>query len=207
MGGASRFHAIVLRDSVWVLPKGSIRRSEIEEATAILSRRVRVADAQRRVLNPEFKPAERPAGPGPAPFRYGRFQFSLRSLLFFVLVASSAMSWYGIHYRRDVAEETKEKAILAQLERFRPGVSHIGDGLWLSFSSSRVKPGDRDLAVVAKFSRLYTLDLSRAPITDAGLVHLERLASLRIVYLWDTQVTDAGVKRLKRALPKADISH
>ena len=120
-----------------------------------------------------------------------------------MLVASAAMSWYGIGYRRD----REERAILAQLERFGPKITGSGRYLWLDFSASPVKPGDRDLEIVAKLSRLDGLVLTGARVTDAGLVHLEKLTSLRDVYLRQTQVTDEGVKRLKRALPKADISH
>ena len=144
---------VTLHDSIRVLPKGSIPQGQMEEATAILRRYVKVADAERRMLNPEFKPAERPAGAEPAELKYGRFQFSLRTLLFFMLVASAGMSWYGIGYRRDAEEAAKEKAILAQLERFKPKVTRIGDSLDLDFSMSAVRPGDADLETVGESSR------------------------------------------------------
>ncbi len=218
---------VTLHDSIRVLPKGSIPQGQMEEATAILRRYVKVADAERRVLNPEFKPAERPAGAEPAELKYGRFQFSLRTLLFFMLVASAGMSWYGIGYRRDAAEQ----AILVQLARFTPRNSGVGDHQLLDFSASPVKPGDADLEPLSKLSRLEDLDLSGAPVTDAGLkhleplarlrylhlegtaitdvglAHLEKLTSLRILTLWNTRVTDAGVKRLQPALPNTKIYH
>ncbi len=194
---------VVLRQPVLKLPKGSIPCREVEEATAIFSRHVQVADAQGHVLNPEFKAAEQPAGPKLDRSEPRRFQFDLRTLLFFMLVASAAMSWYGIGYRRD----REEQAILAQLERFKPKIARFARDLWLDFSASPVKPGDQDLEVVAKLSRLEDLDLTGAPVTDAGLIHLENLSSLRHVRLFQTRVTDAGVKRLQRALPKAAIVH
>jgi hypothetical protein len=174
--------------------KVRIPRRDMPEATAILSRHVEVRDIQGRVLNPKFSPSERPAEAEPVAPRFRRFQFDLRTLLFFVLVASSAMSWYGIYYRRE-AEET---AALARLQRFGPRSERFGDAVWtLDFSASTVKPGDRDLEAVAKLTRLFWLDLSGAPITDAGLVHVEPLTSLRWLMLSKTAVTDAGLKHLE----------
>ena len=44
------------------------------------------------------------------------------------------------------------------------------------------------------------------PITDAGLVHLKGLTNLEGLLLIGTQVTDAGVAKLKEALPDCRIS-
>ena len=132
----------------------------MDEATAILRRYAEISDTAGHLLNPEFEAAERPAGLDldrfkPRGIRF-KLQYSLCTLLFFVLVASSAMSWYGIGYRRNAADQ----AILAQLERFKPNVGGGGDYLSLDFSASPVKPGDADLEVVAKLSRLQSLNLS-----------------------------------------------
>jgi len=43
-------------------------------------------------------------------------------------------------------------------------------------------------------------------VTDAGLVHLKGLTSLQTLGLGNTQVTDAGVAKLKEALPNCEIS-
>ncbi len=42
-------------------------------------------------------------------------------------------------------------------------------------------------------------------ITDAGLVHLAGLTSLEVLHLDDTQITDAGVAKLKEVLPDCEI--
>jgi hypothetical protein len=42
-------------------------------------------------------------------------------------------------------------------------------------------------------------------VTDAGLVHLEGLIELRALNLSDTRVTAAGIARLTKALPGAQI--
>ena len=44
-------------------------------------------------------------------------------------------------------------------------------------------------------------------VTDAGLVHLKGLTKLQRLYLTDTKVTDAGVKKLQTELPKCRIRH
>jgi hypothetical protein len=42
-------------------------------------------------------------------------------------------------------------------------------------------------------------------VTDAGLDHLKGLPKLRNLYVWQTKVTQAGVDRLKQALPQVQI--
>jgi Leucine-rich repeat (LRR) protein len=51
---------------------------------------------------------------------------------------------------------------------------------------------------------LQTLNLSGS-ITDSGLVHLKGLTNLQQLYLEDTQITDAGVADLQKALPNCKI--
>ena len=41
--------------------------------------------------------------------------------------------------------------------------------------------------------------------TDAGLAQLEGLKKLKSLYVWQTKVTDAGVEKLKKALPQLQI--
>ena len=43
-------------------------------------------------------------------------------------------------------------------------------------------------------------------ITDVGLKEVTKLQNLRSLSLRDTQITDAGVAELKKALPKCEIS-
>jgi hypothetical protein len=42
-------------------------------------------------------------------------------------------------------------------------------------------------------------------ITDAGLEHLKRLKSLRVVYLTGTQLTQRGIGDLRSASPNGKI--
>jgi Leucine-rich repeat (LRR) protein len=50
------------------------------------------------------------------------------------------------------------------------------------------------------------VSLSGQDVTDASLVHLKGLASLKYLVLMNTQVTDAGVEDLQSALPRCKIS-
>jgi len=49
------------------------------------------------------------------------------------------------------------------------------------------------------------LNLYGTAIGDAGLEQLTGLKSLRNLYVWQTKVTDEGIKKLKQALPSVNI--
>ena len=48
--------------------------------------------------------------------------------------------------------------------------------------------------------------LDNTKITDAGLVHLKGLNRLQPLYLYGSQVTDAGIAELQQALPNRKIN-
>jgi internalin A len=54
-------------------------------------------------------------------------------------------------------------------------------------------------------SRLQRLSVGTSSVSDAGLAHLKGLACLSTLTLLRTQVTDAGVKELRQALPNLRI--
>ena len=103
------------------------------------------------------------------------------------------MSLYGIRYRRDASE----RDLLAQLARFQPDMARIGSGFVLGFSASPVKPGDQEMEIVSKLSRVKWLELGGTPITDAGLARLKPLVGLDFLDLSGTAVTDGGLKQLE----------
>jgi hypothetical protein len=65
---------------------------------------------------------------------------------------------------------------------------------------------DAGLKHLRDLHKLEHLNVAGHPdITDASIEHLEKLSNLKAIDLVDTSVTEKGVKRLKRALPKAAI--
>lgn len=54
---------------------------------------------------------------------------------------------------------------------------------------------------------LELLGLSGTKIGDPALDHLRELTGLKLLFCIGTAVTDAGVEKLQRALPKCKIAH
>jgi internalin A len=75
----------------------------------------------------------------------------------------------------------------------------------LSLSGTHVTDaGTKELAVLTELEELW---LDGTAVTDAGLRHLERLNKLEFLYLNNCPgVTDEGVARLQKALPKCKIN-
>ena len=131
-----------------------------KEATlAVLRSLVEIRDDAGCIVNPEFH-AEESAGESDTKIATRRFQFNLQTLLLLTLVVSAAMGWYAIRYRRDSAQQ----AALARLDPFKPQIVVFVSTptLWLDFSMSSVKPGDRDLPLLSDLARLDNLNLSGA---------------------------------------------
>ena len=65
---------------------------------------------------------------------------------------------------------------------------------------------DRGLRELARMPNLTHLELSVNPgVTDAGVIELASVKSLRKVGLWGTGVTKDGIERLQAALPNCEI--
>ncbi len=171
---------------------------KVDAAGEILGQFVELRDAQGTVLNPETETAYRRIESGldhPSRESLPRFrlQFSLRSLLLLVLVASAGFSWLGIRTQRTRAM----RAAVAKLDRFGPQVEESGGRVWwIDFSGCGTKPTDDDLVDLKPFSHLKWLILAGAPITDAGLQHLDALVRLESLDLAETPITDAGLEHL-----------
>jgi internalin A len=139
------------------------------------------------------------------------YQFSLRSLLVFVVLVSIAMSWLGVRLARArkqrEAVEAIEKAggnveyedfadsLVPQWARAVFGKDFFFDviAVWVGEPDF----GDDEAAYLKRLTNLTHLSLSRTQVTDAGLEHLEGLTNLISLDLSDTQVTDAGLEHLK----------
>jgi len=66
---------------------------------------------------------------------------------------------------------------------------------------------DAGVVFLQKLKRLTRLDLAGTEITDSGLDRLATLGSLRWLNVQRTQVTNAGIDRLKANLPDIEIVH
>lgn len=70
----------------------------------------------------------------------------------------------------------------------------------------RVDVTDADVKVISTLPNLKHLDLSENPrVTNAGLAHLKSMSSLRLLVLWNTEVTDEAVKQIQAELPQCEI--
>lgn len=84
------------------------------------------------------------------------------------------------------------------------GIEELGPKLEL-LAVGGLKLGDRQLARVAKFPKLSSLDFSQNLITDIGLQYVERIPSLKVFFARDCEfLTDKALKQL--AIKRPDIA-
>ena len=139
-----------------------------------------------------------------------QFQFSLRTLLIFALIAALGCAWLG----RKIERKRREQAIVDAI-RERGGVVEydyingepsgpawlrwlLGDNLFDDVKRARIRHVDEaTLGGLAEMTRLRRLDLNNTNMTDDGLAHLKGLTQLQWLDLDNTQVTDGGLVNLK----------
>ncbi len=156
-----------------------------------------------------------------------RLQYSLRSLLIFVLAANAGMAWFGARYRAAKQQREAVAGIRAlggevfydyEQEAWRGtvappgpawarrllGVDFFADvvgvcpGILPTLSHSCPPITDEWLEQIGKLSRLEGLDLTLwSGLSDAKLARLERLARLKTLRLDGYWVTDAGLAHLR----------
>ena len=144
-------------------------------------------------------------------------QFSLRSLLIFVLLVSIGMSWLGVKLER----ARRQREAVRVIEGAGGSVLHDygSDGTFDESSVPKWAPellgddfffdvvyvwlwddrafGDDEASHLKALTNLDFLVLCGTQVTDEGLEHLEGLGSLRVLALSNTQITDAGLKHLE----------
>jgi hypothetical protein len=150
----------------------------------------------------------------PSPKRRRRwFQFSLRTLLVFVLLVSIGMSWFAVKMQR----ARKQKEAVEVIERLGGRVEYteysvsgsdwrrrlLGDdfvravGLVELHSYFGDSPSDEDLAHLGGLPKLESLSLVSNRVTDAGLVHIGSLSTLKRLHLFSPEISDAGLIHLE----------
>ena len=99
----------------------------------------------------------------------------------------------------------QERAAQEALTRLVGGTGTPADrelvGRWkndlLSLDLSRTPVTDAGLELLKGLPRLQILDLDQTSVTDVGLAHLKESSPLQRLYLSGTKVTDAGLPHLK----------
>ena len=148
------------------------------------------------------------------------YQFSLRTLLLFVLLCAIPCSWFSVELRkferhRRAYQQLEWDIYTTSADEFP---SHIGwlhkllgheesyDFGMLVFNNDAAID-DNTLASVAQFENLEQLWLNGdITITDAGLEHLKGLKHLEDLSLGDASVSPEAVRKLREALPGCKIS-
>lgn len=152
-----------------------------------------------------------------APFLRGhrRHQFSVRSMLIFVLICAVGSAWVG--RRREQMRKDREvmAAVIknggmayhgyeAMVHHQPPGPGWLrnllGDDFFcevvlVNLSGGRVP--EAGLVDLKEFPQLEWLNLNKSQVTDAELEHVEALPQLHQLTLNDTQIGDAGLQHLE----------
>lgn len=144
-------------------------------------------------------------------------QFSLRTLLLFMLLASIGLSWVAVKMEQARKEREAVEAIrktggsVGYDYEFSPSGNRVVNGkprtpAWLRrvlgedfFDSVVAATVNNDAALehLKRFKQLRDVNLYGHQITDSGIEHLEALTQLRNVYLYEIAITDAGLEHLK----------
>ncbi|HBO46007.1 MAG TPA: hypothetical protein DD670_19205 [Planctomycetaceae bacterium] len=168
-----------------------VARDDIDAVNHILTPRVELRDRDSNVLNANEMRA--PGSPRTTIDTSNRpLQFSVTTLLLFIIVASSVFAWLGTHL------QGREQAALRDLRRFTDSVTMNGrnertldlrDDLdaWIV---------DDDMRHVTVCSRLEILSIKSYCLTDKGVERLVALRHLTELNLECPLVTDASVEHL-----------
>ncbi len=140
-----------------------------------------------------------------------RFQYSLRTLLLAVLVASIGMSCltvtlHGVRRRREAVETIMKTGGSVQYDYHilsggvPPGPAVLrrllGDDFFAHVKHVAVK-SDAAMKEVKTLGHVPALQLMDGQVTDAATAYLGELPQLEFLYLNTTRVTDTGLEHLK----------
>ncbi len=132
------------------------------------------------------------------------YQFSLRRLLAFMLVAGLALGWIG----RGMYQEQKRREAAAPFRGLGGAVLFRGAGpfggktdsiVHVNFDGERLSDAEtkRLKQHLEEQPTLRSINFMYAGTTDTGLQHLKGLTWLQKLDLSGTQVTDAGLEHLE----------
>ncbi len=154
------------------------------------------------------------------------YQFSLKTLLIVMTVATVAFGGW-VQYMRKRAQENRERVVavaeaVAAIEEMGGWVTSEHEDLrsqtWLEKQFGdpggvddpvgvltitrvdfvgRYRVTDADLEHLKVMTNLEELLLGEGRVTDAGLEHLKGLTNLKVLHLYRTNIGDGGFERLK----------
>ena len=81
------------------------------------------------------------------------------------------------------------------------GLKHISGMKLTKLHLEKTGIGDAGLAHLKEMKDLEYLNLYATSVTDKGLKHLAGLTKLKNVYVWQSKVTEAGMKELEKQIP------
>ena len=99
---------------------------------------------------------------------------------------------------RPTGASTSREAALKKIKELGGSVEMGDDQVVLKVNLGRSEVTDDDLAHLATFPQLRSIDLARTKVTSDGLRHLKNITSLEELRLYDTLVDNDGLLQLKR---------
>ena len=124
-------------------------------------------------------------------------QYSLRSLFVLTTIVAIFFAWLGYRYR----EAQRARAIVSEMGG-SVSIWNYWDHRWgqvTTVNLSQTEINDRALARIAsEVPGVRVLLVEGTRITDDGLVHLQKLHNLDVLFFSDTQISDRGLEHLQR---------
>lgn len=156
-------------------------------------------------------------------------QFSLRTLLVFMVLVAIGLSWFASRTQQARRQKEAVEAItklggwvaydyqFGAARKSQPpepgwpeellGKDFVRRGVAVGHNHIDSHFTDVSLENLKELHELQWMDLNGTHVTDAGLKHLEGFSRLRWLGLCGTNVTNEGVQELRAALPNCEISH
>jgi hypothetical protein len=123
--------------------------------------------------------------------------YSLRSLLFLILIAAIVSAWTAARLRKTQTEQR----IAARFVGLGASIYLTdGDRGWITglHFSQPARVTDEHLRELAKLEGLKTLYLNQTQVTGDGLAALARFPALRELHVKESQLTTDGIRHLQQ---------